>query len=119
MAHLKRDLAIRRHWRVRKKIMGTAERPRFSVKFTGQHIHIQFIDDQKGETLAAFSTIEPEVRETKLKCNLDGAAIAGKMAAERALKKNIKAVVFDRGSRKFHGKVKALADAARQVGLKF
>ena len=119
MANSKRDLAIRRHWRVRKKIEGTSERPRFSVKFTGRHIHIQFIDDEKGSTLAAFSSTQKEIREAKIKSSVQGAAIAGKMAAERALKKNIKTVVFDRGSRKYHGKIKALADAAREAGLKF
>ena len=119
MAHAKRDLAIRRHWRVRKKIVGTSERPRLSVKFTGRHIHVQFIDDEKGVTLAAFSSAQSDAREAKFKPNLQGAVVVGKIAAERALKKSIKTVVFDRGSRKYHGKVKALADAARQAGLKF
>ena len=119
MAKSKRDLGIRRHWRVRKKIIGTPERPRLSVKFSGRHIHVQFIDDTNGVTLAAFSSLQPEVRETKLKANMAGAAQAGKLAAERAIAKKIKNVVFDRGSRKYHGKVKALADAAREAGLQF
>jgi large subunit ribosomal protein L18 len=119
MARSKRDITIRRHWRVREKIQGTAERPRLSVKFTDQHIHIQFIDDDKGVTLAAFSSGQPDARNLKIKSNVQGAIAAGKLAAERAMQKNIKAVVFDRGSRKYHGKVKALADAAREAGLKF
>ena len=119
MAKSKRELGIRRHWRVRKKIIGTAERPRLSVKFSGRHIHVQFIDDANGVTLASFSSLQPDVRQTKVKANMAGAAIAGKLAAERAISKKIKNVVFDRGSRKYHGKVKALADAARQAGLEF
>jgi large subunit ribosomal protein L18 len=104
---------------VRKKIIGTAERPRLSVRFSGRHIHVQFIDDMNGVTLAAFSSLQPDIRETKVKANMAGAAVAGKLAAERAMAKKIKNVVFDRGSRKYHGKVKALADAARQAGLEF
>ena len=119
MARSKRELGIRRHWRVRKKIIGTPERPRLSVKFSGRHIHVQFIDDTNGVTLASFSSLQPDIRQTKLKPNIAGAALAGKMAAERALQKKIKIVVFDRGSRKYHGKVKALADAAREAGLQF
>jgi large subunit ribosomal protein L18 len=119
MAKSKRELGIRRHWRVRKKIIGTPERPRLSVRFSGRHIHVQFIDDMNGVTLAAFSSTQPDLRQSKLKPNMAGAALAGKMAAERAISKKIKNVVFDRGSRKYHGKVKALADAAREAGLQF
>jgi len=119
MPRSKRDIGIRRHWRVREKVHGTPERPRLSVRFTARHIHVQFIDDSKGVTLAAFSSAQSDGRQIKMKANVQGAAAAGKIAAERALQKNIKAVVFDRGSKKYHGKVKALADAAREAGLKF
>jgi len=119
MARSKRDVSIRRHWRVREKISGTPERPRLSVRFSGQHIHVQFIDDSKGVTLAAFSSAQPDAKSLNIKANVQGATVAGRVAAEKALQKKITTVVFDRGSRKYHGKVKALADAARQAGLKF
>ncbi|MBV9462949.1 MAG: 50S ribosomal protein L18 [Verrucomicrobiae bacterium] len=118
MGRSNQELAVRRHWRVRRKIHGTAERPRFSVKFTEKHIHIQFIDDEKGVTLVALSSTQEGIGG-KLKPNVQGAVSAGKLAAERAKEKKISAVVFDRGSNKYHGKVKALADAAREAGLKF
>lgn len=134
MSRTKQELRARRHWRVRKKVIGTAERPRMSVCFSGRNIHIQFIDDQAGRTLAAVSTLE-EVLRTKGGKNPPSSASdglrrinlanktcaiqAGKLAAERALSKNIKAVVFDRGGSRYHGKVKALADAAREAGLSF
>lgn len=119
MAKSKRELEIRRHWRVRKKIIGTPERPRLSVKFSGRHIHVQFIDDTNGVTLAAFSSTQADAAQSKVKANMAGAALAGKLAAERAMAKKIKSVVFDRGAKKYHGKVKALADAAREAGLQF
>ena len=126
---------MRRHWRVRKKVVGTAERPRMSVCFSGRNIHIQFVDDRQGRTLAAVSTLEeslrqkgkknppsPGLRRTGLRINLANIKTAvqvGRLAAERALSKNIKSVVFDRGGSRYHGKVKALADAAREAGLTF
>lgn len=132
-AEKKQQLAVRRHWRVRQKISGTADRPRMSVCFTGQNIHVQFIDDEKGVTLAAVSTKGKSVPDRdQLAANVKSAVIIGKLAALAALEKGIKAVVFDRGGARYHwskgkgkdakpvyGKVAALAVAAREAGLKF
>jgi large subunit ribosomal protein L18 len=107
----------RRHQRLRQKVQGTAERPRMSVCFTGKHIYVQFIDDRQGSTLAAVSTVAAESKGTK--SNLAGAKQLGTLAAQKAKEKNISAVVFDRGGFRYHGRVKALADAAREAGLKF
>src|SRR5215470_10987729 len=116
----KHQLAIRRHWRVRKKLSGTKERPRMSVCFTNKNIHVQFIDDVAGVTLAAASTISKATPERdKLAANATSAKTMGALAAQTALGKGIKKVIFDRGSSRYHGKVKALADAAREAGLKF
>jgi large subunit ribosomal protein L18 len=90
-----------------------------SVCATGKHIYVQFIDDSKGVTVAAASTLDRSFRESGLKANLAGAAALGKTAAERAMATQISEVVFDRGGLKYHGRVKAVADAARQTGLKF
>jgi large subunit ribosomal protein L18 len=93
-----------------------------SVRFTGRNIHVQFIDDARGITLAAVSTVEPVVRiesKGKTRSNVSHAGKVGRLAAERAKEKGIKAVVFDRGGSRYHGKVKALADAAREAGLAF
>ncbi len=109
-----------RRWRIRKKVSGTAERPRMSVCFTGRNIHVQFIDDEKGVTLSAASTLSKNVpqRET-LAANVEGAKSLGAFAAKQALDSGIKRVVFDRAGARYHGKVKALADAAREAGLQF
>lgn len=116
----KQDLARRRHWRVRTKVAGTPERPRMSVKFTEKNIHVQFIDDRAGRTLAAISTLSKEMPDRgQLAANVTGATRVGKLAAEAAKAKGIGQVVFDRGGARYHGKVKALADAAREAGLKF
>ena len=115
----KRDLAQRRHWRVRKKVLGTKDRPRMSVCFTNKNIHIQFVDDVAGVTLVAASTLNKALRDGKLKANAVSAKALGAKAAEAAQSKGIKQVVFDRGGARYHGKVKALADAAREAGLKF
>jgi large subunit ribosomal protein L18 len=116
----KQDLERRRHWRVRKKIIGTKERPRMSVCFSNQNIHIQFIDDSAGVTLAAASTTSKATPDReKLSANVTSAKILGTLAAQAALAKGIKSVVFDRGGAMYHGKVKALADAAREAGLQF
>jgi large subunit ribosomal protein L18 len=116
----KQKLAKLRHWRVRKKIQGTSERPRMSVCFTGKHIYVQFIDDLAGQTLVATSTRAKGLAEGgKVAANVPCAKRIGQIAAEAALGKGIQSVVFDRGSARYHGKVKALADAAREAGLKF
>lgn len=115
----KLDLAIRRRWRIRKKIRGTEQRPRMSVKFTGQHVYVQFVDDTVGKTLAAVGNYGKDTPAESKGANVSSAVIIGKLAAEAAKAKGIEAVVFDRGERRYHGKVKALADAAREAGLKF
>jgi large subunit ribosomal protein L18 len=132
----KHQLAKLRHWRVRKKVCGTKERPRMSVRFTNEHIYVQFIDDTAGQTLASASTRAKATPDReKLAANVAGAKVLGKLAAQTALAKGIKAVVFDRGGARYHwakgkeekgketgpvlGKLAALADAARQAGLQF
>ena len=116
----KRRLSQLRHWRVRKKVTGTGERPRMSVCFTGRNIHVQFIDDGKGVTLASASTLSKTTPDReKLSANVESAKSLGTFAARQAIEKGIKAVVFDRGGARYHGKVKALADAAREAGLQF
>ena len=114
------QLAQLRHWRVRKKISGTKERPRMSVCFSNENIQVQFIDDVAGKTLAAASTLSKATPDRdKLGANVKSAKTMGTLAAKTALDKGIKTVVFDRGGARFHGKVKALADAAREAGLQF
>ncbi|MFA6543012.1 MAG: 50S ribosomal protein L18 [Limisphaerales bacterium] len=116
----KQQLRQLRVWRIRKKVVGTAERPRMSVRFTGEHIYVQFIDDGRGVTLASASTRSKALPErAELAANVKSAVIVGKAAAEAAKAKGISAVVFDRTGARYHGKVKALADAARESGLKF
>ncbi|MCC6352337.1 MAG: 50S ribosomal protein L18 [Verrucomicrobiae bacterium] len=118
MAQITRKAARQRlHVRVRKKVAGTAERPRLSVNFSGRHIHAQIIDDAAGRTLASVSTTQEEC--ASLRANVAGATVVGQRVAKRALEQNIRRVVFDRGGFTFHGKVKALADAAREAGLEF
>jgi large subunit ribosomal protein L18 len=115
----KRRTAIgRRHARLRKKVVGSAERPRLAVKRSSRHILVQLIDDVAGHTLAAASSLEADVRA------LDGdkkarAAKVGELVAARAREAGITAVVFDRGGYDYHGRVAALADAAREGGLEF
>jgi len=107
-----------RRWRIRKKVTGTKDRPRMAVCFTSENIHVQFIDDTVGITLAAASTVSKS--ETKeLSANVAGAKKLGEIAAKNAIGKGITQVVFDRGGTRYHGKIKALADAAREAGLKF
>jgi len=116
----KQRLAQLRRWRVRQKVNGTKERPRMSVCFTNEHIYVQFIDDQMGATLAATSTRSKTTPDRdQLAANVKSAKTLGALAARTALEKGIKQVVFDRGGARYHGKVKALADAAREAGLKF
>jgi large subunit ribosomal protein L18 len=116
----KHNLAVRRHWRVRQKISGTKDRPRMSVCFTNKNIHVQFIDDVAGVTLVAASTTSKATPDReKLAANATSAKAIGTLAAKAALDKGIKQVVFDRGGAIYHGKLKALAEAAREAGLKF
>jgi large subunit ribosomal protein L18 len=127
----KQQLAQRRHWRVREKICGTKERPRMSVCFTNKNIHVQFIDDTTGVTLAAASTLEKALPDRdKLAANVSSAKVIGKLAAEAARAKGIRTVVFDRGGGRYHaskgkdgklvcGKLATLAESARAAGLEF
>jgi len=112
----------RAHLRVRSRVHGTAERPRLSVFKSARHIYAQVIDDVAGRTLVAASTLDAEVRKEIGKGasgNVEAAKAVGTAVAERAKKSGIETVVFDRGGFIFHGKVKAVADAAREQGLKF
>lgn len=109
-----------RHTRLRKKLAGTPARPRLAVHFSGRHITAQVIDDSAGKTLVSVHTTEAELRaKPGMRANVATAAEVGKLVAQRGSGKKIKQVVFDRGGYKFHGKVKALADAAREGGLEF
>ena len=116
-----KDRGERRTARVRRTIKRAAGgRARLSVFRSSKHIYAQVIDDVKGETLAAASSIEKEMRGSlKTGANVDAAKAVGKLVAERALGKGVKDVVFDRGGYRYHGRVKALADAAREGGLNF
>ncbi|MBV9524122.1 MAG: 50S ribosomal protein L18 [Alphaproteobacteria bacterium] len=122
MANKTKSLFERRRGRVRGRIARTqATRPRLSVFRSSCHIYAQVIDDAKGQTLAAASTLDKDLREGGLKrgANKDAAVAVGKLIASRAIAAGVKAVVFDRGGYLFHGRVKALADAAREGGLEF
>jgi large subunit ribosomal protein L18 len=114
----RRSAVTKRHARLRKKVRGTAERPRLAVKRSSRHIVVQLIDDLAGRTLASASSLEADVRE------LDGdkkarAAAVGKLVADRAREAGVTAVVLDRGGYDYHGRIAALADAAREGGLEF
>jgi len=110
----------RRHARVRAKVEGTASVPRLCVFRSLNHIYAQVIDDSQGHTLASSSTLDPEIQnETNSKPKTDKSKLVGSLVAKRALSKGIKQVVFDRGGYKYQGRVKALAEAAREGGLKF
>ena len=115
---LRRTARARRHFRIRKTLRGTAEAPRLVVHRTSRHLHVQVIDDLAGHTLAAASSMEPEIRSIEGDKKAKGAKV-GELIAERAKAAGIEQVVFDRGGYKYHGRVAALADAAREGGLKF
>ncbi|MGG0719875.1 50S ribosomal protein L18 [Robertmurraya massiliosenegalensis] len=108
----------KRHARVRSKLSGTAARPRLNVFRSSKHIYAQLIDDVNGVTLVSASTLDKEV-SLESTGNVDAAVKVGELVAKRAVEKGIKAVVFDRGGYLYHGRVKALADAARENGLEF
>jgi len=116
----RRVARLRRHRRVRKRVIGTPERPRLNVFRSLKHIYAQVIDDSKGHTLAAASTVDPALRpRLQGLTKTEQARVVGAVLAERALGLGVKKVVFDRGGYKYHGRVKALADAAREGGLDF
>jgi len=110
----------RRHRRVRKRVVGTSQRPRFNVFRSLKHIYAQVIDDTRGHTLAAASTLDPELRDkVKGLTKTEQAKLVGGLLAKRALKRGVKKVAFDRGGYKYHGRVKSLAEASREGGLEF
>lgn len=110
------QLRVVRHQRVRKKVLGTADRPRLAVFRSLRHISAQIIDDTAGTTIVSASSLE---KELKASGNADGAAIIGEALAKRAKEKGITAVVFDRGGFRYHGRVASLAEGARKGGLEF
>jgi len=116
----RRAARLRRHTRVRKRVVGTSERPRLNVFRSLRHVYAQVIDDSQGHTLVSASTIDPDVKvQLQGLTKTEQARVVGEMLAKRALSRGIKKVVFDRGGYKYHGRVKALADAAREGGLEF
>ena len=116
----RQKVRVKKHMKIRNRFSGTAERPRLAVFRSNNHMYAQIIDDTVGNTLAAASTVEKEVKEQLEKTNnVDAAAYLGTVIAKRALEKGIDTVVFDRGGFIYHGKIAALADAAREAGLKF
>ncbi len=116
----RRESKERRHHRIRRTVFGTAERPRLAVFRSHEHIYAQVIDDTKHHTLAAASTLEPVLRTSLSSgATCDASSQVGKLIAERSLEKGIQKVVFDRGGNLYHGRIKALAEAAREAGLDF
>jgi large subunit ribosomal protein L18 len=117
---MKTKRRTRRKARIRKTLMGTSERPRLSIYRTAQHIYAQLIDDLAGKTLASASSRSKSLRDGIQKgSNRDGATLVGKALGEQAVSGGYSSIVFDRNGYRFHGRVKALADAAREAGLKF
>ena len=119
IAKKRHESRLRRHRRVRKKVHGTAARPRLAVYRSNRHLSVQLIDDDAGRTIASASSLEADFRKQQAGGNIAAATAVGTLIAERAKKAGVSDVVFDRGGYIFHGRVKALADAAREGGLKF
>jgi large subunit ribosomal protein L18 len=116
----KEDIRQRLHSRIRKKLAGSTERPRLAVFRSQSHIYAQIIDDEAGRTLCAASSLDQDLRKEKKRgSNVAAAKAVGQLIADRAKEKGITTVVFDRGGFQYHGRVRALADAAREGGLKF
>ena len=114
------EVRVNKHRKLRNRFSGTAERPRLAVFRSNNHMYAQIIDDTVGKTLVSASTNEPEAKKALEKTNnVEAAAYVGKVIAERAIEKGIKEVVYDRGGFIYQGKIQALADAAREAGLKF
>jgi len=111
----KQSLLQKRRWRIRKKVRGTAERPRLTVHFSNKHVYAQCVDDARGHTMAYVSS----VGQGDAKANVDGAVALGKAIAGKAKSAGIESVVFDRAGRRYHGCVKSFAEAAREGGLQF
>ncbi len=112
-------LLQKRRWRIRKKVAGTAVRPRLSVKFSTKNIYAQAINDDAGTTLVFLSSLDAELRKQKLKANIAGAKVLGNAFAQKAKAAGVTSVVFDRNGARYHGKVKVFADSAREAGLVF
>lgn len=115
----KANLLQKRKWRIRKKVNGTAVRPRLTVKFSTKHIYAQAVDDAAGSTLVFLSSLDAELRKQKLAANIASAKVLGAAFAAKAQAVGITAVVFDRNGAPYHGKVKVFAEAAREAGLQF
>ncbi len=116
----RKDVRVKKHMRIRNRFSGTAERPRLAVFRSNNHMYAQIIDDTVGNTLVSASTVEKSVKgELEKTNNVDAAAYLGTVIAKRAIEKGIKEVVFDRGGFLYHGKIAALAEAAREAGLEF
>jgi large subunit ribosomal protein L18 len=115
----RRESRLRRHRRVRKKVYGTAERPRLAVHRSNKNITVQLIDDDLGRTVASASTTESSVRGSETGANVSAATRVGQVVAERAKAAGVSKVVYDRGGYKYHGRVAAVAEAARAAGLEF
>ena len=122
MAKISRKLQTqKRHKRLRRYLNGNSARPRLAVFRSNNHIYAQVIDDDAQQTICSASTVDKELKEDerKLSSNCSSSSIVGKLLAKRAIKKGVKQVIFDRGGNLYHGRVKALADAARDAGLNF
>jgi len=120
MKDTRKSATQRRHRRLRRHLSGTNERPRLAVFRSNTHIYAQVIDDVAQHTLAAASTLDPDIKQAlSSTATCDASAEVGKLVAQRAIAKGIEQVVFDRGGNLYHGRVKALADAAREAGLNF
>ena len=122
MAKISRKLQTqKRHKRLRRYLIGSNARPRLAVFRSNNHIYAQVIDDDAQQTICSASTVDKELKEDerKLSSNCSSSSIVGKLLAKRAMKKGVKQVIFDRGGNLYHGRVKALADAARDAGLNF
>ena len=115
----KAKLLQKRRWRIRKKVNGTAARPRLSVKFSAKNIYAQAVNDDAGTTLVFLSSLDAGLRKKKVGANIAGAKVLGAAFAEKAKAAGLTAVVFDRSGASYHGKVKVFADAAREGGLVF
>ena len=115
----KAQLLQKRRWRIRRKIAGTAARPRLSVKFSGKHFYAQAVNDDNATTLVFLSSVDPGLRQQKLKANLAGAKALGTAFATKAKAAGLSQVVFDRNGRPYHGRVRVFAEAARAAGLVF
>ena len=115
----KQVVRFKRKRRIRAKIEGSTEKPRLSVFRSNRYLYVQLVDDAKGHTLVSASSLEEELKDNKISSTIEGAKALGNLVAKRALAKNISQIVFDRSGYLYHGRIKALADAARESGLKF